>query len=199
MATVATSGPLTGLLTWRGTYRLLRVVLWLPGYLTRLAVNAFWCRIIRPVAVQSVAGQLTQTPTHDFMDCDDVVFQVLVSLVQGAGTHAASELGSAAMVNHRFSRLANLDVLWRPICEQRWQLHVSEPAFLEAAVAAAAATRSGTVWRDAYRVREAELLREYPVFFMGPTSLEAGRPIGLHLVSSPFREQLRGKATPLHA
>jgi hypothetical protein len=115
------------------------------------------------------------------MDDDDVITAVLGQLQQQHGVEAFK---AAACVNRQFGRLAALDLFWRELCAQRWELNPDSSggelcgeveAEIAAAQARAAATEAlpqggapvaAALWRGAYFKREAELERDYPCFCM---------------------------------
>ena len=122
-------------------------------------------------------------PLQTFMDEDDIITPVLAHLTR------ARDFCAAACVSQQFRRLSELDLFWRPLCEQRWALFPDGPEYQTVADAAVADAASGASakWRDEYVRRERLLVKDYPCFCMG-SNLGIGEPIGLHFFEPGYRK-----------
>ena len=125
-------------------------------------------------------------------DDDDLLTLVLKEMCEGAlydfaafgipGPHMAKAKNDnwikvyrwLCVTSKRISRLVRLDAVWSLATQNRWRLHLKEVEWLEDARETERARRAQTapgapptqIWQNLYRIREAELRKELPVFFM---------------------------------
>ena len=144
---------------------------------------------------------------------DDILVEVLTQLASNCcnakvpySDEWLQQYPVICLVDRRFHRTAQLDAVWEPVCRRRWRLRMGEEAWIEAAqvaaeaaVAAAAAAASQQqqqqqptpTWKAQYRLRQdSDILKEYPVFFMGGT-LGLGQPFGIHFFEPRYRRLVR--------
>ena len=145
-------------------------------------------------------------------DDDDLLTLVLKEMCEGAlydfaafgipGPHMAKAkndnwlkvYGWLCVTSKRISRLVRLDAVWSLATQNRWRLHLKEKEWLEDARETERARRAQTapgapptqIWQNLYRIREAELRKELPVFFMH-TNLQLAKPFGIHFFEPRYR------------
>ena len=145
-------------------------------------------------------------------DDDDLLSLVLKEICEGAlydfaafgipGPHMAKAkndnwlkvYGRLCVTSKRISRLVRLDAVWSLATQNRWRLHLKEKEWLEDARETERARRAQTapgapptqIWQNLYRIREAELRKELPVFFMH-TNLQLAKPFGIHFFEPRYR------------
>ena len=108
---------------------------------------------------------------------------------------------AVSSVCSRWRSCAQHDLIWKPACERRWNLQLSEVDYMTAARDAAeaaganrqtggssneGATELPATWMAHYVQREKSIIDTLPVFFMGG-NLQAARPFGLHLFEPRYR------------
>ena len=131
---------------------------------------------------------------------DDILAEVLTQLAIGSDAEVPfsdewlRHFPTVCLVAHRFHRAAQLDAVWQPVCSRRWKLQTDEEKWLAAAVRAAAQAAAQQpsepqpTWKAQYRLREdGDILKEYPVFFMGGSPVVHGHPFGIHFFEPRYR------------
>ena len=130
------------------------------------------------------------------MDDEDIMSIVLYHLAQDCTTSREwhKTFCILSLVSKDTKRLARLDLLWKNACRQRWQgrfesecwMREAKEAAAAAAASAAKARSPASTWLTHFRLREQEIVKEYPCFAMGG-GLTLGSPIGLHLFEPRYR------------
>lgn len=124
---------------------------------------------------------------------DDILAEVLTQLACASiakvpfSDEWLSTFSSVCLVASRFHRLAQLDAVWEPVCRRRWRLHMCEEEWIEAAKLAIEPSDAPVpTWKRQYRLREADIIKQYPVFAMGG-SLNISEPFGIHFFEPRYR------------
>ncbi|EOD06086.1 hypothetical protein EMIHUDRAFT_359633 [Emiliania huxleyi CCMP1516] len=115
------------------------------------------------------------------MEDDDVLSEVMLALAKGCNAEEwLLAFLSASGVCRRFHDCASLPHVWEAACAVRWCGHLKRREWM----LAGAEDPGG--WMAQYRRREAERIKEYPVFFMGG-AMTLARPVGLHFFEPRYR------------
>ena len=153
------------------------MVLAVPG---RDSNATSFLRLVQGSGVRMEAEEAPEEAPNAMED-DDVLSEVMLALAKGCNAEEwLLAFLSASRVCRRFHDCASLPHVWEAACAVRWCGHLKRREWM----LAGAEDPGG--WKAQYRRREAELIKEYPVFFMGG-AMTLARPVGLHFFEPRYR------------